>query len=544
MKQISFKTVAVGKVSGVAGESRRFNAAFAPYYEEKRFGFINRKTLEYEFNLSSTKDYLETITKRFSGNEDLVEKIKTAQSQDRHFFHQAETIAGREKYISIIAGAEMDMHTFKRITAQLALDKHLWKWGISSDMVIEMNGAKAENFKVYQDGKLLKFGIWQKIKNFYTERKNPYEVIDTVMRFIPQVEALSQHLKAQEAQYKMIGLFSDIHTADKSEIDNFGEEKEAHLITLINQMISENIPLLINGDFFELWQSVFEHVAQSYPELFASMKKLMQVIMLPGNHDDEIINYEDMHDRVKKLFTDEETGKCNLIIVPHFVHSIGQIDFMMTHGDIADPMNNNTKFGRYVAKLGALAEKIRNNPQKGINDTEQVLEGGLRRFLFSDASIIEGEIINYFNHLMSMIKLYRFKHGDKITNEIERDLLLIYGHTHDMVKHVDSSSRLQSLLYQVIDQIGEISKTINVTYINSGGGSGENKDAELLMSKSAYRGNLKNNLETARKKAKRQFNRKDIPREDFTFINTAESEIAYLRGYRSPRKFESLKKPK
>lgn len=64
------------------------------------------------------------------------------------------------------------------------------------------------------------------------------------------------------------------------------------------------------------------------------------------------------------------------------------------------------------------------------------------------------------------------------------------------------------------------------------------------MSKSAYRGNLKNNLETARKKAKRQFNRKDIPREDFTFINTAESEIAYLRGYRSPRKFESLKKPK
>jgi hypothetical protein len=102
-------------------------------------------------------------------------------------------------------------------------------------------------------------------------------------QFLPEIEKLTQTLKAQELSFKVFGLFSDIHTADKTEIDNFGAEKAEHLKVLLQQMIDEKIPLMINGDFFELWQSVFEHIKESYADVFELMRQLPLIVMLPGN---------------------------------------------------------------------------------------------------------------------------------------------------------------------------------------------------------------------------------------------------------------------
>jgi len=518
--------VAVGLLSGTTGESRHFHTSFAPYYKEKRFGIFERKTLEYDFNLSSTQDYLKTIAKKYKNNTDLVETIDQAQREGRHFFYQTETIAGREKYISIVADKEMSEEQFKRVVPQLALDKHLWKWGIASNMVVQLVGANAEEIKVYQDGKFLKFGLWQKIKNKYTERRNPYQVIQNVYKFIPEIERLTNEIKQKDVLNKIWALISDMHFADKSAIDNFGVEKEKHLKVLLQYMIDHQMPLAINGDLFELWQSVFEHIVESYPEVFDLMKKLPKVVMVPGNHDDQIIDHQDIYDRTKELFTDKETGNCNLSIVPHFVHSFKNMDVMMTHGDIADPMNNNTVFGKYVAKLGAIAERIRNKP-----DTEQVLEGGLRRFFFSDKKTIEGEIINYFNHLMSMVKIYRFINDRFVKEQVKRRVALFYGHTHELVQHVDAHSRVQKMFYDVIDQIKEISCTIEFSYNNTGGGSGEDKNEEILVNKKAYKGKLKKTVEQVRKKSKKKRKTLDKPREDAGLMDTENNTYAYLKGY-------------
>jgi len=135
---------------------------------------------------------------------------------------------------------------------------------------------------------------------------------------------------------------SDCHLGDGSKSDDF--KNDTWLISLCEKVSQEEGALLvINGDFFECWQSRFHQIVNAHKEAvqrLASMKK-DTVVLIKGNHDGEWCM--DLFGRMLDIHVFDK-------------YQIGDILFM--HGHQFDEVNSRFKWiGRAVSWIGGMLER-------------------------------------------------------------------------------------------------------------------------------------------------------------------------------------------
>ncbi len=85
--------------------------------------------------------------------------------------------------------------------------------------------------------------------------------------------------------FSTIITLSDLHIAGNGGADNFGKEKEKHLVRLLDRAIKLRCRVVINGDLFELWQQRYGNIKIAYPLIFEKLRKVRRLIVVAGNHD-------------------------------------------------------------------------------------------------------------------------------------------------------------------------------------------------------------------------------------------------------------------
>jgi hypothetical protein len=212
------------------------------------------------------------------------------------------------------------------------------------------------------------------------------------------------------------------------------------------------------------------------------------LVILSCNHDEEIVEKEDIYSWLKTLLP-------NAHVLPAFYYSFEKFDLIAYHGDIADPFNNNTSFGKTVARAAKLLEKVFFIDKKNNRSSAEQRFEALKYYLFSSESLVEKEILNYLTNLVSIISSYMYFNQQKLRELPEgekRELVIAIGHTHEMIKHNDQNSFLPKLLKAFVNEIlsleefASVGSKINLNFINTGAGSGEILADEKTMNRSNW----------------------------------------------------------
>lgn len=138
----------------------------------------------------------------------------------------------------------------------------------------------------------------------------------------------------------------DCHLGDGSNSDDF-KGNNSWIISICDKVDSQKDAILvINGDFFECWQSEFHEIMDAHEEIIkrlSNMKK-EQLVLIAGNHDGD--------------FCLEFLGI--LLGVPVFDKwQVGDILFM--HGHQFDEVNSRFKWiGKTISWIGGILEKVIN----------------------------------------------------------------------------------------------------------------------------------------------------------------------------------------
>ncbi|MFC1514750.1 SAM-dependent methyltransferase, partial [Candidatus Omnitrophota bacterium] len=95
---------------------------------------------------------------------------------------------------------------------------------------------------------------------------------------------------------------SDDHLADKGPVDDFGEEKEMAKIKVVNAIGRLSARYVKVGDTFELWQvRRYGVIPRAYPKLFEAFRGVRRLVIVAGNHDENIDKRREIIRRMKIL---------------------------------------------------------------------------------------------------------------------------------------------------------------------------------------------------------------------------------------------------
>lgn len=462
---------------------------------EKIFWFVKRKKVEVKIRLFTIK---EIISRAISSNTSLtpaIEDLLSVGSEQRKlFFYQPKIIYGKEHFVLIFADKNYDSEKFANHSFSISMNKYFWKVAQTKDIIVSLDSGGSHS--IFIDGEKYKYSLFQKyIKEFGDLNKALADCLGASASFI-ELERESQD------PLSMI-LFSDLHLADKSAIDNFGSIKEKRLIEmLVAEAKNKDVYIIVPGDFFDLWQTTIGNIEKAYSgkdSLLGVLSRMKNLILIAGNHDESIIDKKIVGDWIAKQLP-------NAKVLSNAMISSKNIDLVVYHGDKQDSSNNHTIFGRTVSRIASLLEKSVKgciDPLTGRSSLEQRMMGLLERNFAPTKILIESYIIRNLTSFITDINVYLHWNKKKLReSEENRKFAIILGHTHELLKNNGDSS-IQTVLKMMIDEFIKetpdnekwrpsylISK-IDVRYINTGTGSGESLLDERTKSKTRWKKVLK-----------------------------------------------------
>ena len=492
MNLISLKKIHSEDIYG----NQSFSITFEPKAigSEKIFWFIKRKKVEVKIRLFTIK---EIISRAISSNTDIapvIESLLSIGSEKRKlFFYQPKIVYGKEHFVLIFADNNYDYEKFANHSFSISMNKHFWKVAQTRDVIVSLDSSGSHS--IFIDGKKYKYSLFQ---------KHIMELGDLNEALATCLESSDSFIKLEKSQSQLsMLLFSDLHLADKTAIDNFGSIKEKCLVEMLTKEAKDkDTHIVVPGDFFDLWQTTIGNIEKAYSgdgSLLRILSMLKNLILIAGNHDESIIDKKEVRDWVLKQLP-------NAKIFSNVMISSKNIDLVVYHGDKQDPSNNHTIFGRTVSKLASLLEKsvkIFIDPETGRSSFEQRIMGVLERNLGPTKILIDSYIIRNLTSFITDINVYLHWNKNKL-RELEKNqkFAIVLGHTHELLKNNGDSS-IQTVLKMMIDEFiketpdGEkcrssylISK-IDVRYINTGTGSGESLLDERTKSKTRWKKVLK-----------------------------------------------------
>jgi UDP-2,3-diacylglucosamine pyrophosphatase LpxH len=127
---------------------------------------------------------------------------------------------------------------------------------------------------------------------------------------------------------RSIFVISDLHIGDGSVKDSFRYGKKHTLLqSFLDYVDKEDGELIIIGDLLELWGHRLEAVIRKQGQLLDRLAE-MGAVFVPGNHDSEIMSWENIK-RPPHLFFESARRP--------FIRTIGGKRFKFMHGHEADP---------------------------------------------------------------------------------------------------------------------------------------------------------------------------------------------------------------
>lgn len=475
---------------------RSFSFVFEPEsVGDKIFWIFKRKRVDIRIRLLTLKEIISRAILQNKSLAGTIEKILTSETEKRKlFFYQPNLSYGKEHFVLILADSGVSLSDFEKYTVTIAMNKHFWKVAQKFDIIILLNSDKKHS--IFINGKKYKHSSFQKYIKEYSDLNSVLEMCTNLDRCSLPINIASDPTPAT------ILFFSDTHIADKTSVDNFGEIKEQSLVnSLINLNRKENLYVVIPGDFFELWQTTYKNIEEAYSgysdSLFNVMSRLKNLIFIEGNHDEEITSKSDIREWVFKMMP-------NAQIVPSAILFAKGFDAIVYHGDKQDSSNNNTVFGKTVSRLAALIERSATcfiDQSTGRSSVEQKLMGFLKKNLAPTKILIESYMMRNLSSFVTDLNIYLFQNAARLSEltDCERqNLLIVLGHTHELIRHSDNSVVQQALGLLVNEFIKQTPKEkqlnksflinkLNIKYINDGAGSGELSSAELTKSKTRWK---------------------------------------------------------
>lgn len=454
----------------------------------RRFGFFKRKSVEIKINLLTLKDIISRISKKNKEVQLLIRNALSKPSEERRlFFYQPNILLGQEHFVLIVSDEEYSLEDFKNHSVMLAMNKHFWKVAQNNNIVVVLDADDVHT--IYINDKEYRYGVFQK---YIREYANLHSVLDMLEKNAksPSIIDVASLIRTDKDLPSML-LFSDLHIADKTPADNFGSTKEKRLVEMLNT-IPKEVPVIVPGDVFELWQSKPKKIEASYSgkgSLLESFSKMENLILLAGNHDEDIFENEKHHKWASSLLP-------RASILQNAIITSKNMDIIAYHGDKQDSANNHTVFGRTVAKtVGFFENKITHfiNPETGQSSLEEKSMNFLRHFLAPTPLLVKSDIMRNIASFITDINLFLYWRIGKLSDlpkDVQRKVAIIIGHTHKLIRHFDndvSQIALSLLIGEFIDKTPEEGKTnksylidkLNIKYINLGTGAGESECSDV-----------------------------------------------------------------
>lgn len=418
--------------------------------DNKRLNLFQRKPVSTSITMQNFKGVKEIFTKL---NPDFENIINTAKKTNKLFFFQTNLLTSKEKFVVIAGDENYSCENFKYEAVLQVVNKALHKIGKKYNILIKLNSSG--HIDIYLDGEPYEVKFLRDLIKEYPDLKKAL-----INCLNPKYDFTKYQITKENASdlLKYI-FFSDLHLANKTSKDNFGTEKEDSLIEFLNK--NRNYLKSIGGDFLDLWQNPDKNeIKEKYKNLFTAIREQSNVVIEPGNHD------EDLETPTGHLWLNETLP--NVSLFPALFTKFDQNSYFWNiHGDVADPANNYTKIGKTISKLAMLIEKV-------YPLAEQRLEHWAHDYLASTKLLIQRDVLNNLTVFVAMINAFLFFKKEelkKLSENEKMNLVLIMGHTHDMIKHNEKNNILQRLLSVLMNQFEE-AKNLNIFYINTGAGSG------------------------------------------------------------------------
>jgi UDP-2,3-diacylglucosamine pyrophosphatase LpxH len=472
--------------------NRTYSCEFSPLTvaSKKWLGIFKRKPVEVKIRLLTLKEISQRVSASIPSLASAISLETSKHSNERRlFFCQPNIVLGKERYILVISDEKYDRNNFLNSSLFIAMNKHFWKVAQKHDIVVVLG---TDSSSIFVDGKPYSYDVVQK---YISEYEDLYSAIKTCVD--TKAEAI---IDLRNNQSKKVVFFSDLHIADKTLVDNFGAIKEKSLVSMLERfVVGRGIPVVIPGDLFELWQTTFKNIEQAYSgegSLLQALSKVKTLIVTGGNHDDEIVEKEDVNKWASSVLPNAK------ILQNVFITSNG-FDAIVYHGDKQDPANNHTVFGHTVSKAAGVLEKSVKfliSPISGRSTLEADLMGILRGSVSTTASLVQNDIIRSLASFVTDLNVYLYWNSKAlalIPDGEKRNLAIITGHTHRMIRHCDNNA-LQRVFRLFIEEF--ISRTdsnkgsksslvnkIDVKHINLGAGSGEALSTERSMSRTRWK---------------------------------------------------------
>lgn len=461
----------------------------------KILGFIKRGKVEVKIRLFTIK---EIVSRAISSNLEfapIIEELVGIDSSRRKlFFYQPNIIYGKEHFVLIFADKDYDSQKFADHSFAISMSKHFWKVAQTQDIIISLDSKGSH--KIFINGKKYKYSVFQKYIKEYENLNDALSVcLNTSDGSFIKLEKTPSNLDSPS----MI-LFSDLHLADKTAIDNFGSIKEKCLIEMLkNETKNKETHVVIPGDLFDLWQTTIGNIEKAYcgsESLLSTFSKIKNLTLIAGNHDESIVDKKVVKEWVLKHLPNAKILSNVMILSRNF-------DSIIYHGDKQDPSNNHTVFGRTVSRIAASLEKSVRfliDPSTGRSSLEQKLMGFLEKNLSPTKILVESFIVRNLTSFITDINIYIHWNKNKLDKltEGKRKFFIVLGHTHEMVKNNDNNI-IQQVLKLLVDEFVEktpIEKRINtsylinnvdIRYVNTGAGSGESLLDEKTKSRTRWK---------------------------------------------------------
>lgn len=199
-------------------------------------------------------------------------------------------------------------------------------------------------------------------------------------------------------------IISDLHLASGAKLDRFN--KAAKLIRLLKVVQKLNAVLIINGDFFDFWQTNPRKVFTKYKEIIWELVRIKRVILIPGNHDAWLSH-----------FNNQRFLMPNISVINSFYDPDNNL--YIEHGHLGDPINRSF-FGRVFAAVVLGAEKIsRIKMAEGVENLMKSLTPEKLWYEHQVESYVQRMRQIYFDEL-------KIKHENKYFHQLR----IVFGHIH------------------------------------------------------------------------------------------------------------------
>lgn len=137
-------------------------------------------------------------------------------------------------------------------------------------------------------------------------------------------------------------IISDLHLSSGTKFDRFN--KAAKLVRLLKVVENLNATLIINGDFFDFWQAGPRKIFSQYKEILWELIRIKRVILISGNHDDWLENFDNQRFLMP-----------NISVMREYFDPDNRL--YIEHGHRGDPVNSSF-LGEIFAKTITACEKL------------------------------------------------------------------------------------------------------------------------------------------------------------------------------------------